>query len=144
MKTNSASFKSASGRRWMLVDDSESILLMLSAVLGNLTDAEIECHNSPLSALAAFKAAPEKYELIITDFEMPEMDGVELCRRIREIASEQIIFLTTGSGFFTDAQAHKAGFAALLNKPFPLTVLKQALAENFLLSAKDNCAFTSA
>ncbi len=114
-------------KRWMLVDDHRDILLMLAAVIGNLTDAEIECHKDSGSALAAFAAAPERYDLVITDYEMPGMDGVELCRRLRAISPAQKIFLATGSGFFTEAAARHAGFCALLNKPFPLAVLREAL-----------------
>ena len=126
------SFNHLTGTRWMLVDDNEDILRVMSAVLENLTRAEIECYNSPPSARAAFIQSPDSYELVITDFEMPGMDGVELCRRLHAVNPEQKIFLATGSGFFTDAAARHAGFSALLNKPFPLTVLKAALAENFL------------
>ena len=109
--------------RWMIVDDDEQILLLLAAVIQRMTQAEVESYNSPQAALAAFRAAPGKYELVITDFDMPEMDGVELCRRIRAIAPGQEIFLATGSGFFTEEAAYQAGFAALLNKPFPVSAL---------------------
>lgn len=131
------SFTNPAGTRWMLVDDNEDILLMLSAGLENLTSAEIECYHSPQSALAAFIRSPDSYELVITDFEMPGMDGVELCRRLRAISPAQKIFLATGSGFFTEAAARHAGFSALLNKPFPLSVLKTALAENLLHSEEN-------
>lgn len=117
---------------WMIVDDNPDTLRMMSALLENLTSAEIECFNTPQAALAAFADAPERYELVITDFEMPGMDGVELCRRLRAISPAQKIFLATGSGFFTEAAARHAGFSALLNKPFPLALLKAALAGNFL------------
>jgi CheY-like chemotaxis protein len=123
-----AIFSSGENRRWLLVDDNEDILTVLTAMLENLTAAKIEIHHSPPSALAAFAAAPEKYELVITDFEMPEMDGVELCRRLRAIAPAQKIFLATGGGFFTPAAARHAGFSALLNKPFRLAELNEALA----------------
>ena len=126
------SFANLTGTRWMLVDDNEDILLMLSALLENLTSAKIECYHSPQSALAAFIQSPDSYELVITDYEMPGMDGVELCRRLHSLAPTQKIFLTTGSGFFTEAAAQHAGFSALLNKPFPLSDLKAALVENFL------------
>ena len=121
-------FAPTENKRWMLVDDNEDILLMLSAMIENLTDAEIECYNSPQEALAAFTAAPEKYELVITDFEMPNMDGVELCHRMRAISPAQKVFLATGSGFFTE-EARRVGFSAQLNKPFPLAKLRAALAE---------------
>jgi CheY-like chemotaxis protein len=115
----------------MLVDDNEDVLILMSAMLENLAGAPVECFNLPHAALAAFKNAPDKYELVITDFEMPGLDGVELCRQMRAISPGQKIFLATGSGFFTDAAARHAGFSALLNKPFPLSALKAALAEAF-------------
>ncbi len=120
-------FAPTENRRWMLVDDNEDILLMMSAVVENLTGGAIECYHSPSNALAAFSGAPEKYDLVITDFEMPGMDGVELCRRLRAISPAQKIILATGSGFFTGQAARHAGFNALLNKPFPLAALREAL-----------------
>jgi len=124
-------FFTSTETRWMLVDDNEDILMMLSAMLENLTGKTVECYDTPQSALAAFEATPEQYELVITDFEMPRMDGVELCRRMRAISPEQKIFLATGSGFFTKEGAQQAGFSALLNKPFPMSVLQAAVAETF-------------
>ena len=114
--------------RWMIVDDNEQMLLMLSAVLKEKTSAEIECYRSPVAALAAFTAEPGKYELVITDFEMPEMDGAELGRRLRALSLSLQIFLATGSGQFTKATAYHAGFTALLIKPFPVSELHAALA----------------
>jgi two-component system cell cycle sensor histidine kinase/response regulator CckA len=124
-------FQPPTETRWMLVDDNREILAMLSAMLKNLTAAAVECFDTPQAALTAFQAAPGGYELVITDFEMPGMDGVELCRQLRAISPAQKVFLATGSGFFTAAGARHAGFAALLNKPFPSSVLKSALAETF-------------
>jgi CheY-like chemotaxis protein len=114
-------------RRWMLVDDDADILMVLRIVSERLTTATIECHNSPETALEAFAAAPGSYELVITDFEMQGMDGVEFCRRLRAISPIQNVFLTTGSGFFTEATAQRAGFGALLNKPFSPLALQEAL-----------------
>jgi CheY-like chemotaxis protein len=124
---------SKENRRWMLVDDHPETLTMLSALVENFTTATIECHDSPQSALAAFAAAPDSYELMITDFEMPGMDGVELCRRLRALSLEQKVFLATGSGFFSEVAACHRGFSALLNKPFPLVVLQEKLAAAGLL-----------
>lgn len=120
-------FAPTENQRWMLVDDNADILLMMAAAVGNLTGAEVESYRSPSAALAAFTAAPGKYELVITDFEMPGLDGVELCRRLRAISPAQKIILATGSGFLTEQAARHAGFSALLNKPFPLAALREAL-----------------
>ena len=126
-------FSSNENRHWMLVDDNAELLTMLSVLMSGLTDATIECHESPQSALAAFAAAPHRYELVITDFEMPDMDGVELCRRLRAIMPAQKVFLATGSGFFTETAVGHLGFSALLNKPFSMTVLQEKLAAAGLL-----------
>ena len=123
---NPTSF-SNEGRRWMLVDDNTEFLAILRAAAKNFTNAIIECHDSPQSALAAFAAVPGSYELVITDLEMPGMNGVELCRLLHDISPLQRVFLATGSGFFTDAAAQYAGFNALLNKPFSLVALQEAL-----------------
>ena len=116
-------------KHWMIVDDAADILSLVSKLAENLTDTEIECFNSPQAAQAAFMAAPEAYKLVITDFEMPGMDGVELCRQLRRISPAQKIILATGSGFFTAAAARHAGFCGLLNKPFLIDQLRDALAE---------------
>ncbi len=116
-------------KHWMLVDDNASVLELVSALVENLTDAPIERFNSSQAALAAFAAAPEKYEVVITDFEMPGMDGVELCRRMLALAPKQKIILATGSEFFTKAAAQHAGFSGLLNKPFPIEALSTTLSE---------------
>ena len=112
----------------MLVDDNAELLRMLAELVEQFTDAVIETHSSPLTALGAFGAAPEKYELVITDFEMPYMNGVELCRRLRAISSGQKVFLATGSGYFSESGAKHLGFSALLHKPFPMMALAGALA----------------
>ena len=113
---------------WMLVDDNAEVLKLLATVLKNFTTATIECHNSPYSALGAFAAAPNKYELVITDLEMPGMNGVELCRRLHGISTRHPVFLATGSEYFSETAARRAGFSALLNKPFPAAALYGALA----------------
>lgn len=116
-------------KHWMLVDDNVDILEMMSSLVENLTGAEVERFNSPAAGLAAFADAPEKYEVVITDFEMPGMDGVELCRQLLALAPAQKIILATGSGFFTEAAARRAGFSGQLNKPFPIETLRATLAE---------------
>ena len=121
-------FESSSKKTWLLVDDTSEVLSLMSALLANLTDAEIECFGSPADALAAFAKAPGKYELVITDYEMPGMDGVELCEQMRALVPTQKVLLATGSGFFTEAAAQHAGFTGLLNKPFSIAKLLEALA----------------
>ena len=111
----------------MLVDDDDAILRLLRIVLKRFTTAEIECHATASAALAAFAAAPTEYELVLTDLEMPGMNGVELCHSVRALAASQKIVLMTGSGAYSPASAHGQGFSGVIPKPFPLETLRQTL-----------------
>ena len=127
MKTTFASTETASRPRWMIVDDNEDILLLMHEIVAQFSDAEIVCFNSPQAALAAFEAAPENFELVITDFEMPGMNGVELCHRLRAISPAAKILLATGSGMVSEEAAAGEGFCGLLRKPFPFAMLRRVL-----------------
>ena len=129
MNSTSLSTDAARPTRWMVVDDNPDLLTLMQMVLEEIHGDRVECFRSPQAALAAFAGAPEAYELVITDFEMPGMDGIELCRRMRVLAGGIKIFLATGSGFFTEEAAAHAGFLGLLSKPFQLEKLCTVLAD---------------
>jgi DNA-binding NtrC family response regulator len=133
MKTTFTSTECASRAPWMIVDDNEDMLLLMREIAARFSGAEILCFNSPQAALAAFEAAPESFDLVITDFEMPSMNGVELRRRFHAISPAVKILLATGSSLvIADTAAHE-GFCGLLQKPFMFAAMQHALesAENF-------------
>jgi len=114
-------------QRWMIVDDDKNILSLMRKFAARASDADIECFLSPHEALAAFAATPESFELVITDLEMPGMDGIELGRQFHELSPATKILLATGSGILTATEAVGKGFCGLLCKPFPFAALKNAL-----------------
>ncbi len=114
--------------RWMLVDDDILNLALLGKLLRDSTQAEIECFQSSRKALAALAAAPEAFDLVITDLDMPGLDGLELCRQMHALAPRLRILLTTASGDLTAEGAMRAGFCGLLRKPFLLGALLCAAA----------------
>jgi CheY-like chemotaxis protein len=78
-----------------------------------------------IEALALFK--PAHFDLVITDFEMPQMNGNELATRIKQVSPSQPILMIT-------AYAERLGNAdnpvdAVLSKPFQLEDLRRTLAE---------------
>jgi len=110
--------------RCLVVDDNPDLLTVTSAMLSHVADVEICCCNSGADALQTFREAPDKFQFVITDLAMPEMNGRELCRCLHELAPELKVVLATGSELVTDKQAERDGFFRLLHKPFPLESLR--------------------
>jgi CheY-like chemotaxis protein len=123
---------------WMIVDDNEEILSLMREIVAQFSGAEIVCFNSPQAALAAFEATPENFELVITDLEMPGMNGVELCHRLRAISPAAKILLATGSGIVSEEAAANEGFCGLLHKPFPFAALQRVLEDIGVGKFSDN------
>jgi two-component system, OmpR family, KDP operon response regulator KdpE len=109
------------GSRVLVVDDEPQITRVLRTVLSShgyqvRTAAEGE------SALTNFKDwSPE---LVITDLYMPHMDGVELCRRIREVSTTvPIIVLSVKGEERTKVEALDSGADDYVTKPFGIDEL---------------------
>ena len=121
------------GKRILVADDEAHILHVVSMKLRN---AGYEVITAVDGEEALELCASEVPDLIITDYQMPFMSGLELCKEIRtrdELKGIPAIMLTA-RGFDIDAQEMiDAGIAAVLAKPFsPRKVLEQV---NELLSA---------
>jgi len=88
-----------------------------------------------LAALNIFKMSPEKYSLVFTDQEMPNMNGKELSIELLKIKSNIPIIMATG---FSDANAEKEalnlGIQKYFLKPIDLRLLNKTISE--LLSSK--------
>jgi CheY-like chemotaxis protein len=80
-------------------------------------------------AKEALKIARKEYfPLIITDLMMPEIDGTQLCKQIREINETAVIYAF--SGYLTEVdsdQLKDVGFDGHLCKPVSIEVLKHAI-----------------
>jgi CheY-like chemotaxis protein len=127
MKTVNNLSNETSPARWMVVDDTECVLEVTAALLERAGRAEIvRCH-SGAEALAAFAAHAGTFALVVTDLDMPEMNGIELCRHLRALAPELPVLLATGSAAMTKDEAHDLGFCGLLAKPFLFGTLLAAL-----------------
>jgi two-component system, cell cycle sensor histidine kinase and response regulator CckA len=107
-----------SGREHILLVDDESIITrMLSQMLSNL-GYHITPHNCPIEALALFRNAPERFDLVISDVTMPQMAGHDLAREMLKIRPDLPILLCTGhSDNINEKTADSIGVRALLYKP---------------------------
>lgn len=80
--------------RIMVVDDEDNILRALRRVLGSQDDWEVELYNDPAQALAHSEA--QVFDAVITDYSMPEVDGIELLKQFRNLQPDTIRILLTG------------------------------------------------
>ncbi|OHX10177.1 response regulator [Chromobacterium sphagni] len=72
----------------------------------------------------------EAFQLIITDYHMPEMNGLELARHIRGSGLQErtpILMITSDSEHIGPAELEDAGIAASCNKPFEMEKLRQLI-----------------
>ena len=106
--------------RVLVVDDEPQITRVLKTVLSS-QGYDVRTAAEGESALANFKEwSPE---LVITDLYMPHMDGVELCRRIRELSSVPIIVLSVKGEERTKVEALDSGADDYVTKPFGIDEL---------------------
>ena len=101
----------------LLVDDEEDILEFLSYNLKK-EGFRIDTANNGISALK--KLEKSKPDLIILDVMMPEMDGIEVCEKIREqdnFDDVLILFLTARSEEYSELAGFSAGADDYITKP---------------------------
>jgi two-component system chemotaxis response regulator CheY len=111
----------------LTVDDSASIRLTTRVTLSNAGYAVTEAVDG-LDGLSKLKAG--EYDLVVTDLNMPNMDGLTMIRELRKLPAHTgvpVIFLTTESDGELKAQAKAAGATGWLTKPFdPESLVKIA------------------
>ena len=104
----------------LLIDDDEPIVLLEQMMLEKL-GYRITVRTSSPDALAAFKANPSKFDLVISDRGMPNMTGVQLARELISIKPGIPIIICTGFSDENDVNRAKAmGVKGFLMKPVSL------------------------
>lgn len=110
----------------LFVDDDESIVKLGATILGR-AGFDVSPHTDSREALDAFTAAPDAFDLVITDMMMPAMKGDELARKIHQTAPDMPIILISGfSGNVTGENCTEYGFSQLIEKPMEPAQLVEA------------------
>ena len=111
------------------IDDEPALVHLGQAVLTQLGYDVTTC-TSGVEALAAFQAAPQHFDLVITDYTMPQMTGDVLTRALRRLRPYIPIILETGFSHTIDAeQAAALGIDAFLLKPWTVRELARIIAQ---------------
>ncbi|MBP1749990.1 MAG: hypothetical protein H6Q52_2529 [Deltaproteobacteria bacterium] len=106
------------GKECILFIDDEDLLVELNNELLGQLGYDVVATTSSLEALKIFKGEPGRFHLVITDYTMPEMTGVDLAKRLLQIRDDIPIILCTGyNDDISPDKAKRAGIREFLLKP---------------------------
>ena len=122
-----------SGKTVLIVDDVD-INLEIAIALLESTNIEMDTAKSGKEAVEAFIANPERYDMILMDMQMPEIDGLQATRMIRALdvpnANEIPIIAMTANVFKEDIKkCIDAGMNAHLGKPIMMEEVMKVLSD---------------
>ncbi len=93
------------GERVLYIDDDEVVALVTERLLRR-AGYRVTCCTNPQEALAAVAARPEAFDLVISDFNMPGLSGLDVARQIALMRPDLPVII--GSGLITDAMRSEA------------------------------------
>jgi len=115
------------GERLLVVDDEPVISRVVSEQLRRLGYV-VTSVNDPEEALELVAEDPEDFDLLLTDLQMPRMDGVELAARVARLRPQLPVVLSTGNRWSVSAStARAAGIREIVDKPFRIEELAHVL-----------------
>jgi len=113
----------------LLVDDEEEIRVATSTILESAGNRVVMAKDGE-QALNLLTTHEEKFNLVITDIKMPNMDGVTLARKTQEIAPSLPVILTTGYADVSDQLTSSESLQyQFIRKPYRAEELLQAISE---------------
>jgi CheY-like chemotaxis protein len=114
-------------RRFLIVDDNVDAAMTLASLLGIAGHATYVAHDGN-AALKAF--GDHRPDVVLLDIGLPKIDGLEVCRRIRQVPTGHDVTLIALTGWGQDHDRYRsieAGFDHHLVKPIKLDVLMTLL-----------------
>lgn len=102
----------------LVIDDEIEFLDMLSRFLNRNPNFSVQTFSNPVSALSSINNNT-KYDLVLLDIMMPQMNGLDVLEKLKEINSDQkVIMMTAYSTLDKVLKSHKIGATNYVMKPF--------------------------
>ncbi len=109
----------------ILIADDEPLMRSVTVEILRLSGYETISAENGRQALEVLKSQP--LELVITDVMMPEMNGLELLRRIREEINPTLPVIIVSGSLLQPARALEDAFTLALEKPYDFNVLLESV-----------------
>jgi two-component system, chemotaxis family, chemotaxis protein CheY len=132
-------FEGGDGRAVLIVEDSENSASMLEMAFLGIPDVRVVQAPSGVEALRILDAAATPVRAVVTDLNMPRMDGFELIRRIRSdmrLRATPIIVVSADTDPDTPGRVAALGVDAFFPKPFSPAQVRRTLEQ--LLNGKNH------
>jgi CheY-like chemotaxis protein len=118
------------GRAVLIVEDSENSAATLEIALLAIPGLSVLLARSAVEALRILDGAGQPVSAVVTDLNMPRMDGFELIRRIREdrrLASTPIVVVSADTDPATPRRVAELGVSAFFPKPYSPAEVRRKL-----------------
>jgi len=118
------------GRQVLVVEDSENSAAMLEIVLSGIPEVTVVMAPSALEAWRILSGDGPSIRAIVTDLNMPRMDGFELIQRIRSdgrLAATPIVVVSADTDPATPERIARLGVSAFFPKPFSPAQVRRKL-----------------
>lgn len=117
----------SAAKKLVVVDDERAFTSLLEAALCEVLTCPIATFTSPLDALELIKTEP--IAMLITDFHMPSMDGIQLVHALEQHQPGVPAIIVTGHNLKPHKQRADAipALKAIIQKPFGLKELKETI-----------------
>jgi PAS domain S-box-containing protein len=112
-------------RRHVLFADDEAGLAAIVQRLLLMEGFEVTICSSGEEAVARFD--PERHDLVLTDYGMPDLTGLQVAAAVRQRSPTTPVILVTGWGSDLESNAPPPGVTAVISKPFRLSALVEAV-----------------
>jgi CheY-like chemotaxis protein len=117
-------------RSVLIVDDSENAAATLEIALLGIPGLSVTLASSGFEALNILERPGSEVQLVVTDLNMPRMDGYELIRRLRDdgrYAAMPIVVVSADTDPATPRRVAKMGVCAFFSKPFSPAEVRRKL-----------------
>ena len=104
-------------KKILILDDEQDILNILERYFVRKNKVSVTTVSNPLEALKMIENG--SYEVLLTDIMMPEMDGIEVLKRVKQLRPEmKVIMMTAYSTIDKILECDKLGATDYVTKPF--------------------------
>lgn len=128
---------SLEGRRVLVLDDNRTNLQIFRKYLEywKCIPEEVADARTAISMLEEADQNGQKYDIILVDCQMPEMDGLTFAKQIKQnprTFKNRLVMLSSIADIIDSKEIRSSGFSAYLNKPVKISDLKQAISTTLL------------